>query len=193
MSTGPIDRNGCPNARIESPSTQVTVPVAERTMSPSSSTAATEEPGSRRGTVGPAISGGVLGVFGVEALMEEDAEAPEGASIQPAASAIFDISPPGCEGPEKETGSGSRDIAPADAGSPPRSAESRMSIAAAKCPSRNDEMNDAVGVAAPPIGTGGVGGALRMSSMLWIGVMPQIGSREKGHPYASAPISLAST
>ena len=48
-------------------------------------------------------------------------------------------------------------------------------------------------VAAPPMGTGGAAGALRMSSMLWIGVMPQIGSRENGHPYASAPTSLPST
>ncbi len=37
-------------------------------------------------------------------------------------------------------------------------------------------------VAAPPIGTGADGGALRMSSMLWIGVMPQIGSFENGQP-----------
>ncbi len=43
-------------------------------------------------------------------------------------------------------------------------------------------MNCAARVAAPPIGTGAEGGALRMSSMLWIGVIPQIGSRENGQP-----------
>jgi len=36
--------------------------------------------------------------------------------------------------------------------------------------------------AGPPIGTGGAGGAWRMSSMLWMGVMPQTGSLEKGQP-----------
>ena len=39
-----------------------------------------------------------------------------------------------------------------------------------------------IALAAPPIGTGADGGALRMSSMLWIGVMPQIGSFENGQP-----------
>ena len=48
--------------------------------------------------------------------------------------------------------------------------------------SRNADTNAAARVAAPPIGTGGAAGALRMSSMLWIGVMPQIGSRENGQP-----------
>ena len=60
-------------------------------------------------------------------------------------------------------------------------------------PSRKDAMSDAVETAAPAIGTGGAGGALRMSSMLWIGVMPQIGSFANGQPYASAPTSLSST
>ena len=36
-------------------------------------------------------------------------------------------------------------------------------------------------------------GAWRMSSMLWIGVIPQIASFEKGQPYASAPTSFPST
>jgi hypothetical protein len=57
-----------------------------------------------------------------------------------------------------------------------------VSIAAANFPSRNADTKAAVGVAAPPIGTGGVAGALRMSSMLWIGVIPQIGSLENGQP-----------
>ena len=47
--------------------------------------------------------------------------------------------------------------------------------------------------AGPAMGTGGRAGAWRMSSMLWIGVMPQIGSLAKGQPYASAPMSLPST
>ena len=35
---------------------------------------------------------------------------------------------------------------------------------------------------APPIGTGGAAGAWRMSSMLWMGVIPQIASLENGQP-----------
>src|SRR5262245_25008479 len=95
MSTGPIDRNGWPKARIELPSTQVTVPVADRTMSPLRSTADTADPGSSR----PSGSG--------DAAPAEGEEAPLGATSQPAASATFPKTVPGVVMPEKETGSGS--------------------------------------------------------------------------------------
>src|SRR5689334_13508356 len=100
MSTGPIERNGCPNASTELPSTQVTVPVADSTMSPESSTAATAEPGSRRGAAG-AVSAGVFAA--------EGAEAPEGATSQFAASATSPNTRPGSSVPEIDTGSGSGD------------------------------------------------------------------------------------
>ena len=45
MSIGPIERNGCPNARTEFPSTHVTVPVAASSMSPDKSTVERDDPG----------------------------------------------------------------------------------------------------------------------------------------------------
>src|SRR5215470_15510794 len=184
MSTGPIDRNGWPNARIEFPSAQVTVPVAERTMSPSRRTAATAEPGSRRESSDwPGCPAAATVDAGV---------APLGATSQPAASATREKTVPGVDKPEKETGSGSGEgPLPVPAGSP-RDAPTSWAKGFWNLLSPNADISAAVCVAAPPIGTGGVGGAFRMSSMLWIGVMPQMGSRAKGHPYASAPMSLPS-
>ena len=54
-----------------------------------------------------------------------------------------------------------------------------------RCP--NIETSFDARTAGPPIGTGGAGGACRISSMLWIGVMPQIGSFENGKLYEIAP------
>src|ERR1700688_3474084 len=45
ISTGPIERNGCPKASTLPPSTQVTVPVAAMVMSPEIRIVATDEPG----------------------------------------------------------------------------------------------------------------------------------------------------
>src|SRR5713226_9083537 len=70
IETGPMERKGWPNASSAFPSTHVTVPVAERSMSPERSCAATAEPG--RKAVAPAD----------EAV---DAAAPVGTAIQPAA------------------------------------------------------------------------------------------------------------
>src|ERR1700720_3322005 len=50
LETGPIERKGWPKARPELPSTQVTVAVAERSMSPERSWVATAEPGFRAGS-----------------------------------------------------------------------------------------------------------------------------------------------
>ena len=170
MSTGPIERKGCPKASSELPSTHVTVPVAESTMSPESSTAATAEPGS---SALPAVEG-------VAAAAEAGADAPEGATSQPAASATSPKSLPGASEPDSDTGSG-RGEGPVDAASALRGL-TRAARGSANARSRNAVTNAEARVAAPPIGTGGAAGALRMSSMLWIGVMPQIGSRENGHP-----------
>ena len=82
--------------------------------------------------------------------------------------------------PVKDTGRGSG-TGPALAASPLRGDRRAVSPPAKSRPPKV-ETNCAAGAAAPPIGTGGAAGALRMSSMLWMGVMPQIGSREKGQP-----------
>ena len=171
MSTGPIERKGCPKASTELPSTQVTVPVAERTMSPESSTAATAEPGS---------SGLPPVAEGVAVPAAAGAEAPDGATSQPAASATSPKSFPGASEPDSDTGRGSGE-GPVDAASALSGLTSAAS-GSANARSRNAVTNADARVAAPPIGTGGPAGALRMSSMLWIGVIPQIGSREKGQP-----------
>ncbi len=60
------------------------------------------------------------------------------------------------------------------ASSASRAPENRRSV--------NIVANWAARTAGPPIGTGGAGGAWRMSSMLWIGVIPQTGSLENGQP-----------
>ncbi len=157
-------------------------------MSPESRTAATAEPGSSRSS--SEASPGPLREL--EALAAAGADAPDGAESQPAAPAMRSKSPPGARLPENDTGSG-RTASPA-AGDSLFSGASSSSRTVVKARSRNPAMNwDARVAAAPPIGTGGDGGALRMSSMLWIGVMPQIGSRENGQPYARAPTSFSST
>ena len=79
-----------------------------------------------------------------------------------------------------DTGSGSGE-SPVDADSALRG-RTRAARGSANARSRNAVTSADARVAAPPIGTGGAAGALRMSSMLWIGVIPQIGSRENGHP-----------
>src|SRR5262252_7173731 len=101
MSTGPIDRNGCPNARTELPSTQVTVPVADSTMSPDSSTAATAEPGSSRAA---GAEGSVPAFAAVPVVAAAGADAPEGATSQFAASATSPKTRPETSEPERDTG-----------------------------------------------------------------------------------------
>src|SRR5437773_2276123 len=166
IDTGPIERKGWPKARTELPSTQVTVPVADRSMSPERSCVATAEPGASARGLAAAVS-------------EDGAPLPEGTVIQLAASAILLRSRPGPSLPPKETGSGS---AAMESGTFPRKGLSSSSKRSANPPPANAERKEAVDTAAPEIGTGGAGGAWRMSSMLWIGVIPQIGSLEKGHP-----------
>src|SRR5262249_60134660 len=104
-----------------------------------------------------------------------------------------DASPVPGTPPENETGSGSGAIAPdaavgrKGASSASSAGEKRRSfIAWIKPPVETV-------APAPAIGTGGVAGAFRMSSMLWIGVVPPIGSLEKGHPHPRAPLNLPST
>src|SRR6476659_9791511 len=75
IETGPIERKGWPNARTELPSTQVTVPVDERSMSPERSWVATADPGLSSAGSGPGFDG--AGVEGVEAAKE-----PDGTAIQ---------------------------------------------------------------------------------------------------------------
>src|SRR5450756_121276 len=165
IETGPIDRKGWPKARTELPSTQVTVPVAERSMSPERSCVATAEPGFR---AADAPAGFEVGVAG-------EAEAPEGTVIQLAASAIRLKTVPGESEPPKETGNGRA------AGESPELAWKgfkRSENRSVKRPEEKAEITEAVEAAEPAIGTGGAAGACRMSSMLWIGVMPQIGSLE---------------
>src|SRR6266496_6676269 len=72
IETGPIERNGWPKARTEFPSTQVTVPVAERSMSPERSCVATADPGfkgpgSAAAADGPALPEGTVIQFAASA------------------------------------------------------------------------------------------------------------------------------
>ena len=169
IETGPMERKGWPKASTELPSTQVTVPVAERSMSPERSCVATAEPGFN--------APGSTAVF--EGVAVPDAVAPEGTAIQLAASAIRLKSGPGVAAPPKEIGKGRAAIESAAFGA---KGLTRSSNRSAKRPVVNAETIEAVATADPAIGTGGAAGTCRMSSMLWIGVMPQIGSLEKGQP-----------
>src|ERR1700693_1171539 len=180
IETGPIDSKGWPKARTELPSTQVTVPVAERSMSPERSCVATAEPGFRAAG-SPAT---------LEAGVPDDAEAPEGTVIQLAASAIRAKSVPGERAPPKETGRGRAAREPLGLAWKGLTRSAKRSV---KCPVEKAEITEAVEALDPAIGTGGPAGTCRMSIMLWIGVMPQIGSLEKGQPYARAPTSFPST
>jgi hypothetical protein len=95
---------------------------------------------------------------------------------------------PGVSLPPKETGIGRAAIESDE--DPAENDLTSSSSFPTKCPVLKAEISEAVEAAEaeePEIGTGGAGGAWRMSSMLWIGVIPQIGSFEKGQPYASAP------
>src|SRR5262249_17660589 len=165
IETGPIERNGCPKARTEFPSTQVTVPVAERSMSPERSCVATADPGwSGRGS----------------ATVDDGTAAPEGTVIQLAASARRGKRAPVPRRPPKEIGSGSAAMESGDpAGLKDRTSSSSLP---AKSPFLKAETSEDVETAAPAIGTGGPAGTCRMSSMLLIGVIPQIGSFENGQP-----------
>src|SRR5436190_10136343 len=96
IETGPMERKGWPKASTELPSTHVTVPVAERSMSPERSCVATAEPGFR--------APGSIAVF--EGVFVPDEDIPEGTAIQLAASAIRLKSLPGEANPPKETGRG---------------------------------------------------------------------------------------
>src|SRR4029077_16464949 len=96
IETGPMERKGWPKASTELPSTQVTVPVAERSMSPERSCVATAEPGFNAPDSGAVFEG----------LAVPDADIPEGTAIQLAASAIRLKSLPGVAAPPKETGRG---------------------------------------------------------------------------------------
>src|SRR5215831_8369165 len=168
IETGPIERNGCPKASTEFPSTHVTVPVAERSMSPDRSWAAIAEPG----RIVPDEDEGSA----------EAPEAPDGTAIQPAAWATREKSSPGALVPPKETGRGSGVASPAAGSRNGASSDSRRSE---NRPAANAESRAEVEVAdpvLPPIGTGGPAGTCRMSSMLWMGVIPQMGSLENGHP-----------
>src|SRR3954467_7341573 len=69
IETGPMERNGCPNARTALPSTHVTVPVADRSMSPERSCAAIADPGFSAGSAAVAVP-------------LEELEAPEGVDTQ---------------------------------------------------------------------------------------------------------------
>src|SRR5215831_11711168 len=165
IETGPIERNGRPKASTEVSSTQVTVPVADRSMSPVKSSAATADPGERLLT--SAVSA---------------AAAPEGTIIQPAADASRDANAPPLPIPPTDMGNGSGSGPSAATG---RSGLSRSSMCSANFPVAKVESSAAVELAAPeaaapPMGNGGDAGTWRMSSMFWIGVMPQIGSLENG-------------
>ncbi len=171
MSTGPIDRKGCPKASTLEPSTHVTVPVAAMSMSPVIRTVAIADPGSsRRGATGG------------------PAEPPEGTAIHPPEADRRPASPLESAPPEKETGSGRGAMAPASTG---RKTDKSPSRPAEKWPSRNASSRAAVDTVDPAIGTGAAAGALRMSSMLWIGVMPQIAILGEGPTVCQRPDELA--
>ena len=174
MSTGPSRGTDARRRGASSPSTHVTVPVADRSMSPESSMRRDAEPGSggglrgRAGSGEPARRGGARG-------REHPAARLRQLVVEPAAG----------PSPGNETGSGRRAIRPrAPDGRlhrrqcgerPARTPDSRRRELP-RVPRRPRSRAAAPSTpAAPPIGTGGVAGAWRMSSMLWIGVIPQIG------------------
>src|SRR5262245_15726105 len=136
MDTGPIDRKGWPKARTEFPSTQVTVPVAERSMSPDRSCVATAEPGWR--------GEGAIAGPGVPAAL------PDGTLIQLAASAIREKSGPGASLPPKETGIGRADIESAE--EPAVKDLTSSSSLPVNLPVLKAETNDAVEAEEPEIG-----------------------------------------
>src|SRR6266508_285656 len=167
ISIGPIERKGWPKARTESCSTHVTVPVAASSMSPERRTVERDEPG-RTDCSAP------------ETL--DSPEDPAGAATQPAASATFPKNQPGAPPgpPAKETGIGS-DAIDAEPSGRRKGARSASRAPENRC-SANIETSIDARTAGPPMGTGGARGACRMSSMLWIGVMPHTGSFENGQP-----------
>src|SRR5258706_9039084 len=173
ISTGPMERNGCPKARTLEPSTQVTVPEAATVMSPEIKIVATEEPGWRGCTAGAAGSG-----------FREEAPPGTGRNRPPERNASA-AGPPGASPGENESGSGSgaHALAAAFFGKADSRRARNRSIAfeltieetklAADCGAAPAEV---------PIGTGAVAGTWRMSSMEAIGVIPAIGSEANGHP-----------
>ena len=138
-------------------------------MSPERSCVATAEPGFN--------APGSIAAF--EGVAVPDEEAPEGTAIQLAASAIRLKSLPGEADPPKETGRGRAAIESAALGAKGLTSSAKRSV---KLPAVNAETSEAVATADLAIGTGAAAGTCRMSSMLWIGVIPQIGSLEKGQP-----------
>src|SRR2546427_1106614 len=167
ISIGPIERKGWPKASTESRSTHVSVPVAARSMSPERRTVERDEPG-RTAWSAP--------------VTRDSPDEPAGAATQPAASATLPKNQPGAPPgtPANETGRGrdSIEAAPSDRRNGARSASSAPENW--RCPHIDTSVD--ARTAGPPIGTGGAGGARRMSSMLWIGVMPHKGSFENGQP-----------